>query len=102
MQRFAIVVTIKLKPGTAEEFKPLILENGTSAVKDEQDCHLFHIMQDNSDPDTFIFYEIYTDEAALDVHRETPHFLKFGKAAEGMIVDRDIRKVTVRNPLNMA
>jgi len=102
MECFAIVVTIKLKSGMAEEFKPIILENAASAVRDEEQCHLFHVLQSNEDPDTFVFYEIYTEEASLDIHREQPHYKKFAEATKDMIESRDIQKVTVQNPENIA
>ncbi len=101
MDRFAILVTVKLKPGNAEVFKPIIEANAIGAVRDEPDCHLFHVMQSNDDPDTFMFYEIYTNEAALDAHRLTPHYKKFAIEGEHMFESRDIRKVTVLNPKNM-
>jgi len=102
MQRFAIIVTVKLKPGLASAFKPLILENATAAVRDEPDCHLFHVLQSNDAPDTFMFYEIYTDESALDRHRLQPHYKKFAEAAKDMIESRAIQMVTTQNPLNVA
>jgi autoinducer 2-degrading protein len=102
MDRFAIVVTVKLKPGSADTFRPIILENATAAVRDEADCHLFHVLQSNEDSDTFMFYEIYTNEAALDIHRETPHYKKFAAASKDLIESRELKKVTVQNPANMA
>jgi len=101
MERFAIVVTIKLKPGSAETFKPLILENAAAAVRDEPDCHLFHVLQSNEDVDTFLFYEIYTEEASLDNHRQQPHYKKFAEATKDLIESREIRMVTVHNPENI-
>ncbi len=56
MSRFAIFVTIKLHPGKAEESKPHILANAQAAVRDEPDCHLFHVLQSEDDVDTFFFY----------------------------------------------
>lgn len=32
-----------------------------------------------SDPSTVVIYEQYVDEAALEHHRNTPHFLKYAK-----------------------
>ncbi|NIM74739.1 MAG: antibiotic biosynthesis monooxygenase [Gammaproteobacteria bacterium] len=102
MSRFAIIVTIKLQPGKAEEFKPHILANAEAAVRDEPDCHLFHVMQTEDDPDTFIFYEVYTDAASLEVHRQQPHFKKFYEGANHMVADRAVQRVTVHNPDNIA
>ena len=102
MTRFAILVTIKLHPGKADEFKPHILANAEAAVRDETDCHLFHVMQSEDDPDTFFFYEIYTEPKSLDVHREQPHFKKFYEDANHMVAERNIQRVTVLNPKNIA
>jgi len=100
--RFAIFVTIKLHPGKAEEFRPHILANAQSAVRDEPDCHLFHVLQSEDDPDTFFFYEVYTNAKSLDVHREQPHFKKFFADANHMVAERTIQRVTVQNPDNIA
>jgi autoinducer 2-degrading protein len=102
VSRFAIVVTIKLHAGKAEEFKPHILANAAAAVRDEPDCHLFHVLQSEDDADTFLFYEVYTDAASLDVHREQPHFKKFYQDANHMVAQRSIQRVTVQNPDNIA
>ena len=76
MTRFAILVTITLKPGMAEQFKQHILPNAEAAVRNEADCHQFNVLQSENDPDTFFVYEVYTGSAALAVHRETPHYKK--------------------------
>lgn len=92
MSQFAIFVTIKLKPGNAEAFRALILENAEAAIRDEDACRQFQILTDESDPDTFFFYEVYTDAAGLDYHRETPHYRKYMAATEDMIADRAIQR----------
>ena len=102
MARFAIVVTIKLHPGKAEEFKPHILANAEAAVRDEANCHLFHVLQSEDDDDTFIFYEVYTEAASLDSHREQAHFKKFYADANHLVADRSIQRVSVLNPDNIA
>lgn len=102
MTHFAIIVTIKLKPGTAEEFKPHILENATASVRDEPDCHQFYVNQAEDDPDTFFFYEVYTEAASLDNHREQPHYKKFFEGGNHLVEDRSIQRVTVLNPGNLA
>lgn len=102
MSRFAIIVSIKLKPGTAEEFKPHILANAEAAVRDEPDCHLFHVVQTQDDPDRFFFYEVYTDEAALETHRQQPHYKRFIDSAGDLVEERVIHRVKVLNPDNIA
>ena len=92
MSQFAIFVTIKLKPGTADAFRPLIEENAAAAVRDEPDCLRFDVLTAEDDPDTFFFYEVYTDAESLEKHRESPHYRKYMAAAEDMIEDRAIQR----------
>ena len=95
VSKFAIFVTIKLKPGTAGDFRPLIEENAKAAVRDEPECHQFQVLTAEDDPDTFFFYEVYTDAAGLDNHRETPHYQKYIAASDAMIADRNIQRCTL-------
>jgi quinol monooxygenase YgiN len=95
VSQFAIFVTIKLKPGNADAFRPLILENATAAVRDEENCHQFQVLTDETDPETFYFYEVYTNGQALENHRETPHFKKYDAASQDLIAERTIQRCTV-------
>ncbi len=92
MSQFAIFVTIKLKPGTADDFRPLIEENAEAAVRDEVDCLQFQVMTAEDDPETYFFYEVYTDAGSLENHRQTPHYQKYMAAAEDMIAERSIQR----------
>ena len=92
MSQFAIFVTIKLKPGNADKFRKLILENAEAAPRDEPECQQFQVLTDEADPDTFFFYEVYDAASSLDHHRETPHYQKYMNAASDMIEDRAIQR----------
>ncbi len=92
MSQFAIFVTIKLKPGTADDFRPLILENAEAAVRDEPDCHQFQVLTAEDDPETYIFYEVYTSAEGLQNHRETPQYRKYMASTEDMIAERAIQR----------
>ncbi len=93
--KFAIFVTIKCKDGMGKQFMPHIMENAVAAMRDEPDCQEFRVMNAKDDPDTFHFYEVYTNEAALDNHRLTPHYVKFREATDDMVADRDVKATTV-------
>ena len=95
MSQFAIFVTIKLKPGNTEAFRALILENAEAAVRDEKACQQFQVLTDESEPDTFFFYEVYTDAQGLENHRETPHYQKYNTASQDMIAERFIQRCTL-------
>ena len=95
MSQFAIFVTIKLKPGNAEEFHKMILENAEAAPRDEAECHQFQVLTAEDDPDTYFFYEVYDSASSLDRHRETPHYQKYMSGTEHMIEDRAIQRCTL-------
>ena len=99
MTRFAIQVTLKLHPGQAEAFRPHILANAEAAVRDEPECHDFQVFQAKDDPDTFLLFEVYTNAAALDVHRQTPHYQAFYEAANELIAEKEIRLLDALTPL---
>ncbi len=69
-----VMARLKAKPGKenmlAEEIAKL-----TKVVKDEESgciMYISHVSTEN--PTEFIFFEKYTDQNALDIHLETPHF----------------------------
>ncbi len=94
MSHFAIIVTIKLRPGTATEFRQLILVNA-AASRREPDCHRFDVLVSEEDENTLFFYEEYTNAEALEAHRDTPHFKTFREATDGMVLDRKIQRCSV-------
>jgi len=94
VDNFAIFVTIKLKPGSGTAFRPLILENAEASVREEKTCLQFQVLTAEDDPDTYFFYEVYSDAAALDAHRETAHYKKFRSGTEAMVADRSIQRCT--------
>ena len=92
---FAIIVKFTLKPGVAKSFAPLIMENATASVRDEPTCQQFQVLYDEQNPEIVFLYEVYDNAAALDGHRETPHFKKFIETANEMIAEREIQRCTL-------
>ncbi|MBH97466.1 MAG: antibiotic biosynthesis monooxygenase [Rhodospirillaceae bacterium] len=76
MSKISLVVTVKVKAEYREKLKPAMLENAKQSVK-EDNCHQFDVIVSQDDKNTFMFYEVYTDEQALADHRQTKHFLNY-------------------------
>jgi quinol monooxygenase YgiN len=76
MSRLVLVVNVTVKPGHTERLRPAMLENAANSVK-EPGCHQFDVSVSQDDENSFIFYEVYDDEAALAEHRQTPHFRNY-------------------------
>ena len=89
--KYAIFVTMQLKPGMGEDFRPHIVKNAEATRRDEPDNHVFNVLVSDEDPDRYHFYEVYTDEAALAHHRETPHFKAYQAATKDMVLAREVK-----------
>ncbi|MCU0492732.1 MAG: antibiotic biosynthesis monooxygenase [Chloroflexaceae bacterium] len=51
------------------------MQTMVDAVKaNEPGCLLYHLCRATDDSDSFLIYEQYADEAALEAHRNAPHF----------------------------
>ena len=67
-------VTIQVKPEHVAEFLEVVCYDAEHSEKDEPGCLRFDVIRDRDDSNRFYFYEVYRDEAALEAHRQTPHF----------------------------
>lgn len=66
-------VSMKIDPEIVEDFKQAIMANAKGSNA-EDGCLLFDVSVAKDDPTHFILYEKFESEAALDAHREMPHF----------------------------
>jgi len=61
------------KPEQRDAFVQLAL-GMLAPSKAEAGCICYDCHQDINDPNVFLFFEKWQDQAALDAHFETPHF----------------------------
>ena len=96
MARFALVVTLQLKPGSSENFIPLILENQRASLANEPGCREFKVLKNIEEADTFHFYEEYDDLEAFKAHQNSDHFKKYFEAAKDMMAERIWKRCEVQ------
>ena len=82
----ALVVTLQVKPGHRDAFLAAITEQAERSFTDEPGCHYFDVTVDTTDDHRFVFYELYTDQAAVDAHRAAPHYPVWRAAAAEHLV----------------
>ncbi len=70
-------VIIQIKPKHREAFIEAMLDDARGSVNNEPGCLRFEVLQDDSDPNRICLYEVYRDEAAVEAHREAPHYLRW-------------------------
>ncbi len=78
----AIWVKVKVKPEGRERFLKAIEIDALGSEGDEPGCMRFNVLQDEQDRNTYYFYEVYEDEAALEAHRAAPHYAVWRAAAD--------------------
>jgi quinol monooxygenase YgiN len=92
----AIVVELKVPSNATKDFRALAEGHARRCLEREPGCQQFDITQDPADPEQWLFYERYRDEAALDAHRKTDYLATFLAATKPHIADRKMRRLDVR------
>jgi autoinducer 2-degrading protein len=65
------------RPDVVEAFRERLSRHAQTSVEREEGCHLFDVHQETREPTLFFLHEVYTDQAALETHRESEHYRSF-------------------------
>jgi (4S)-4-hydroxy-5-phosphonooxypentane-2,3-dione isomerase len=71
-----VCVHIHVKPEYRQEFIEATLENARNTVNEPGNLR-FDVILQADDPDRFMLYEVYQDEAASDAHKATAHYARW-------------------------
>ena len=55
------------------------MENARNTIQEPGNLR-FDVLQQADDPDRFVLYEVYRDEAGMKAHKETPHYARWAEA----------------------
>ena len=69
---YTIIGTVTARPETREELASLLMAL-VAPTRAEAGCINYDFHVDAADPCVFVFYENWTDRAALDAHLAMPH-----------------------------
>ena len=69
---YTIIGTVTARPDTREELASLLMAQ-VAPTRAEAGCINYDFHIDAADPCVFVFYENWTDRAALDAHLAMPH-----------------------------
>jgi autoinducer 2-degrading protein len=86
-------VTVQVKPEHAAEFLEVVRHDAEHSENDEPGCLRFDVIQDKDNPNRFYFYEVYRDEAALEAHRQTPHFKLYFEKSRSLLAAPPERRI---------
>ena len=82
-----LAVTWMAKTGRESEVVALF-EKLTAESRKETGCVMYQVHKHKTEARRFFIYEQYKDDAALEAHRATAHFLQFAKKDLPKVADR--------------
>ena len=74
-----LVVEFRIKAAHIDAFDAAIKANAEASRTTEPGCRQFDVCRDPKDPALFFLYELYDDDAAIQHHMRTDHFLRMDR-----------------------
>ncbi len=71
---YVVCVEFEIVPSQLENFIGAMRKNAAQSFADEVGCRQFDICQDQKNPNSIFLYEIYDDEAAFEVNKNTTNY----------------------------
>jgi quinol monooxygenase YgiN len=82
-----LVVSWMAKPGRDGDVAQIFAKL-TDESRKESGCVMYVVHRHRTEPRRFLVYEQYKDDAALEAHRASPHFLEYARKALPQVADR--------------
>lgn len=82
-----LAVTWVAKTGREAETTSLFSKL-TEESRKEPGCVVYQVHRHRTEPRRFFIYEQYKDDAALEAHRNAPHFLQYARKDLPKVADR--------------
>lgn len=79
---------LKVREEAIEAFRARLTRHAATSLEREEGCLRFDCFQERNDPTLFLLVEVYADDAALELHRKSPHYLAFREDVVDWVVDR--------------
>lgn len=82
---FAVIAEFEVKPACMAAFLALAHDDAHHSVNSEPGCRRFDVVRLDG-TDHVLFYELYDDRRAFDLHLETPHLKRFQAGFPELVV----------------
>ena len=83
-----LAVRFDISPEHSDVFIARVRRQGRESLEREPGCKRFDVAVDPERPTVVFLYELYADRAALDAHRETPHFKDYAAETAPMVIEK--------------
>jgi autoinducer 2-degrading protein len=83
---YVVCVHVHAKPEYRQAFLEETLENARNTIQEPGNLR-FDVIQQIDDPDRFMLYEVYRDEAGMQAHKETAHYAAWAEAVAAWMAE---------------
>lgn len=70
----SLIVTVEIFPERIEEFLDVMERDSAGSRDTEEGCLRFDVLRDQTNLNRFVFYEVYKNAEAIEIHRAAPHY----------------------------
>jgi autoinducer 2-degrading protein len=98
----ALWVKVRVRPAQRKQFLKAIEADALGSERDEPGCLRFNVLHDPEDVNTYYFYEVYENAAAVEAHRAMPHYATWKAAADTLDGPVEISRLETVLPANSA
>ncbi len=88
MSKVALVVELGMGPGQLDAFLERARGHAETCLEEEAGCLRFDILVPEEAGDQVFLYEVYADQAAVDMHMATPHMASYREDTDAMVASR--------------
>jgi len=92
---YCIVVKNVVKEGCRDEYLAAMLPNAKASFENEAGCLAFDVLEAREEPNTFYLYEIYTSPEALEIHKQTEHYLNSRPLIKDLLAEVSVLRADV-------
>lgn len=87
-----ILATLSAKEHKQDQLRK-VLADVVSPSRSEAGCILYALYESEERDGTFVFFEKWKDEDALQAHIETDHYQKYRELSEPYLASRDVKRL---------
>lgn len=95
----ALVVTFHIKNEHIDAFAQAIAANAKASLETEPGCRQFDVCRSAVDPSMFFLYELYDDEAAIQAHLQSAHFVQMDRETAAWVQSKSVSKLQRTAPI---
>lgn len=78
---FVVCVHVHVRPEHLQDFIEATLDNARKTIQEPGNLR-FDVLQQADDPNRFVIYEVYRDDAGMEAHKQTPHYARWRAVVE--------------------